>query len=106
MTPIRLFISSVQKEFAAERAALRDYLRGDALMRRFFEAFLFEDVPAANRARVRTGSCARPAERDSRRRPGPLWQSLVKLPWKYRGSCRGSHRGSHAMRPASGSWVE
>lgn len=49
MTPIRVFISSVQKEFAAERAALRDYLRGDALMRRFFEAFLFEDVPAADR---------------------------------------------------------
>ena len=49
MTPIRLFISSVQREFAAERAALRDYLRGDALMRRFFEPFLFEDVPAADR---------------------------------------------------------
>jgi len=39
----------VQKEFAGERAALRDYLRGDALMRRFFEVFLFEDVPAADR---------------------------------------------------------
>ena len=25
MTPLRLFISSVQKELAAERAALRDY---------------------------------------------------------------------------------
>jgi ATP-dependent DNA helicase RecG len=33
MTLIRIFISSVQKEFAAERAALRDYLRGDPLMR-------------------------------------------------------------------------
>lgn len=49
MKPIRIFISSVQKEFAAERAALRDYLRGDALMRRFFDPFLFEDVPAADR---------------------------------------------------------
>ena len=28
---------------------MRDYLRGDALMRRFFEPFLFEDVPAADR---------------------------------------------------------
>ena len=27
----------------------RVYLRGDALMRRFFEVFLFEDVPAADR---------------------------------------------------------
>jgi len=49
MIPIRIFISSVQKEFTDERAALRDYLRGDALMRRFFEVFLFEDVPAADR---------------------------------------------------------
>jgi len=49
MTPLRIFVSSVQKEFAEERAALRDYLRGDALMRRFFEAFFFEDVPAADR---------------------------------------------------------
>jgi predicted HTH transcriptional regulator len=46
---LRLFISSVQKEFAEERASLRDYLRGDALLRRFFEAFLFEEVPAADR---------------------------------------------------------
>ena len=49
MTPLRIFLSSVQKEFAAERAALRDYLRGDALMRRFFDVFLFEEVPAADR---------------------------------------------------------
>jgi hypothetical protein len=49
MSPLRIFISSVQKEFAQERAALREYLRGDALMRRFFEPFLFEDVPAADR---------------------------------------------------------
>jgi len=49
MKPIRVFISSVQKEFAEERAALRDYLRGDPLMRRFFEVFLFEDCPAKDR---------------------------------------------------------
>ncbi len=49
MKPLRIFISSAQKEFAEERAALRDYLRGDALLRRFFEAFLFEEVPAADR---------------------------------------------------------
>ena len=49
MTPLRIFISSVQTEFAQEREALRDYLRGDPLMRRFFEVFLFEDVPASDR---------------------------------------------------------
>ena len=46
MTPIRIFISSVQREFARERRQLRDYLRGDPLMRRFFEVLLCEDVPA------------------------------------------------------------
>ena len=49
MSPLRIFISSVQREFAEERAALRDYVQNDALMRRFFEVFLFEDAPAADR---------------------------------------------------------
>ena len=45
----RIFISSVQKELAAERRALKDYIQGDALFRRFFEVFLFEDLPASDR---------------------------------------------------------
>ena len=49
MSRIRIFISSVQSEFAQEREALRDYLRSDPLMRRFFDVFLFEDVPALDR---------------------------------------------------------
>ena len=49
MTPLRIFISSVQSEFAGERGALREYLRGDPLLRRFFDVFLFEDAPAADR---------------------------------------------------------
>ena len=42
----RIFISSVHKEFALERAALADYVRTDPLLRRFFEPFLFEELPA------------------------------------------------------------
>ena len=49
MTPLRIFVSSVQKEFAREREALRDYLCGDPLMRQFFDVFLFEDIPAADK---------------------------------------------------------
>ena len=49
MIPIRIFISSVQREFAQERNALRDFLQNDPLMRRFFDVFLFEDVPALDR---------------------------------------------------------
>ena len=44
-----IFLSSAQKEFAEERRAIRDFVRGDALLRRFFEVFLFEDLPASGR---------------------------------------------------------
>lgn len=49
MNLIRIFISSVQREFARERAELRDYLRDDSVMQKFFDVFLFEDVPASDR---------------------------------------------------------
>lgn len=49
MTRQAIFLSSVQKEFAAERLALRDFLQGDPLLRRFFEPVLFEDLPASDR---------------------------------------------------------
>ena len=45
----RIFISSVQREFAAERKQLADYIRKDAILGRFFDVFLFEDVPAQER---------------------------------------------------------
>ena len=45
----RIFISSVQKEFAEERQALKAYLLSDFLLSRFFEVFLLEDIPAADR---------------------------------------------------------
>lgn len=46
----RIFVSSVQKEFAAERQALRDFVRRDPLLRQFFDVFLFEDGPASGRS--------------------------------------------------------
>lgn len=42
----RIFISSVQKEFAAERKALCNYIREDSLLGKFFKPFLFEELPA------------------------------------------------------------
>ena len=45
----RIFISSVQSEFAAERKALAKYIREDALLGDFFDVFLFEEQPAKNR---------------------------------------------------------
>ncbi len=37
MKRIRIFISSVQSEFAEERALLGQYIRTDALLGKFFE---------------------------------------------------------------------
>ena len=45
----KIFISSVQSEFKAERKALKDYVHNDALLSRFFDVFVFEDLPASER---------------------------------------------------------
>ncbi len=50
MRPIRIFISSVQQEFANERRALAEYIRTDALLGRFFEVFIFEEMPAKSQS--------------------------------------------------------
>ena len=46
----KIFISSVQKEFKDERIALRDFITRDPLCRRYFDVFLFEDIPARDRS--------------------------------------------------------
>lgn len=46
---IKIFISSVQKELAEERHAVADFIRNDPLLRRFFDLFLFEELPASDR---------------------------------------------------------
>ena len=42
----KIFISSVQKEFAKERKQLAKYIRNDIILKNFFDVFLFEEVPA------------------------------------------------------------
>ncbi len=49
MATTSIFISSVQKELGEERRAVKAFVEGDALLRRYFTAFLFEDLPAADR---------------------------------------------------------
>lgn len=46
--PIKVFISSVQAEFAEERRSLFDYIQTDSLLGRFFVPFIFENEPAGN----------------------------------------------------------
>lgn len=47
---LKIFISSVQKEFETVRRDLKSFLMGDAVLRRFVsEVFLFEELPAGDR---------------------------------------------------------
>ena len=54
MQRIKVFISSVQSEFTAERQILFDYLSSDALLGKFFEPFIFERTEGV---RVDRSSC-------------------------------------------------
>jgi len=44
-----LFVSGAQKELQEERRAVKAFVEGDPLLRRYFKAFLFEDLPASDR---------------------------------------------------------
>lgn len=47
---IKIFFSSVQKEFQQVRKDLKAFLLGDAFLHRFIsEVFLFEELPARDR---------------------------------------------------------
>ena len=46
---MKIFVSSVQTELAAERRAVMSFIESDPLLRRFFTVFLFEDIPASDR---------------------------------------------------------
>ena len=46
----KIFISSVQSEFAAERQILFEYLTSDALLGKFFEPFIFEHTEAKDQS--------------------------------------------------------
>ena len=49
-TRLRIFVSSVQKEFEKLRADLKAFLLGDVVLRHFVsEVFLFEELPAGDR---------------------------------------------------------
>ena len=46
----RIFISSVQKEFAEERVFLKQYIESNPILNRFFSVFAFEvDIPASDK---------------------------------------------------------
>lgn len=47
---LRIFVSSVQKELALERRAVKELVLGDPVLSKFFsDVFLFEDLPARDR---------------------------------------------------------
>ena len=46
---LRIVVRDVEKELTAERHAVKARVLGDPVLRRFFEVFLFEDLPASGR---------------------------------------------------------
>ncbi|MDA3884068.1 MAG: DUF4062 domain-containing protein [Candidatus Delongbacteria bacterium] len=46
---IKIFISSVQSEFEPKREMLYEYLKSDPVLGKFFEPFIFEKLPAADK---------------------------------------------------------
>lgn len=49
-TRLKIFISSVQKELATQRRAVKDFITHDPLLSQFIsDVFLFEDIPAGDR---------------------------------------------------------
>lgn len=48
-TQLKIFVSSVQKELAQERRAVKSFIDADPLLHRFFTVFLFEDLSASDR---------------------------------------------------------
>ena len=49
-TRLKIFISSVQKELAEERRAVKNFITHDPLLSRFIsDVFLFENIPAGDR---------------------------------------------------------
>ena len=46
---LKVFISSVQKELADCRRAVKTFIENDPLLHRFFRVFLFEELPAKDR---------------------------------------------------------
>ena len=46
MAKFKVFISSVQAEFAAERKRVYDFIRQDELLRQYFDPFIFEQTAA------------------------------------------------------------
>lgn len=47
MHKLKIFISSVQKEFSKEREFLKEFIADNPLLKRFFEVCIFEDMPAS-----------------------------------------------------------
>ena len=53
MNLIKIFLSSVQNEFAIEHRRIAGYIRQDALFSMYFEPFLFEELPAQDKKQKR-----------------------------------------------------
>jgi len=49
MNKYRIFVSGVQKELKEERFAVKELVTQNALLEKYFNVFLFEDLPAKSK---------------------------------------------------------
>jgi len=50
MKRYRIFVSGVQKELKEERLAVKEVVTQNALLKKYFSVFLFEDLPAKSKS--------------------------------------------------------
>jgi hypothetical protein len=50
----KVFISGNQKELKKERLAVKEVILGNAVLRKFFDVFMFEDLPAKGKSPAMT----------------------------------------------------
>lgn len=83
MTPLRIFVSSVQKELVEERAALHSYLNCNRSMR-WFGRFLFEEAQVslvlASSLPGRSGSRNHEDRSAAGQRSSPRWENSLGAP--------------------------
>lgn len=94
MRHLRIFVNSVQKELASERVSLHNYIRTDRVLKRFFDLFLFEELPKSNMSRlcIESGLEA-PRVRLSRRLSGHRLTSYGRKTfgkWRHAGEMSGT----------------
>ena len=85
----RIFISSVQKEFERERAAIKRMIESDPILKPYFKVFVFEAAAHGRYGRQSTGKFAENATENATENPCVNSRQSI---------CRNAGDGGHDWR--------